>query len=194
MPTATTDTITPSDAPAQLLVVGLGDVLRADDGLGPTAVARLCGRWLPPPGARVIDGGTRGLALLPLLAAADTVILVDALATPGLQPGTLVRLTGDDVPSATRDQLSKHQEAIAEVLGALHLLDRLPRRLVLLGVVPESLDLGFGCTATVEAALEGLLARIRAEAAALGFPFAPRTEPAGPGDGCECASLKRALA
>lgn len=169
----------------KLLVVGLGDLLRSDDGLGPTAVARLCGRWQPPAGVRVLDGGSRGLALLPLLAGADAAILVDALAVPRRQPGDLVRLGGDEVADAARDHLSPHQEAVAEVLGALHLLDRLPRRLVMLGVVPESTAEGFGCTPRVEAALEPLLERIREEAAGLGFTFSPRPEQRCP-TGCEC--------
>lgn len=179
--------------PDKLLVVGLGDLLRADDGLGPTAVARLCGRWQAPAGARVVDAGTRSLTLLPLLGGAEAVILVDAVAAPGLPPGAVVRLDGDDVPSATRGQLSVHQEGVAEVLGALHLLDRLPQRLVLLGVVPESVEAGFGCTATVEASLEDLLARIRDEAATLGFPFVPRGDHGCPA-GCECATVLRSLA
>jgi hydrogenase maturation protease len=160
--------------PTSLLVVGLGDVVRADDGLGPTAVARLCGRWLPPDGVRVIDGGTRGLALLSLLAEAEAVILVDAVSVPGQPPGSQVRLQGAAVAAAARSQLSPHQQAISEVLGALQLFDRLPKDLVLLGVVPESADLGFGCTPAVEGALEELLVHIRDEAAALGHPFTPR--------------------
>ncbi len=158
-------------ADPELLVLGLGNVLCSDDGAGPAVVGRLAARWQAPAGVRVTDGGTLGLTLLSLLADADHVLLVDAVRVPGLAPGTLVRLTGDDVAAATREQLSVHQVGVADLLDALRLLDRLPRQLSLLGVVPESIELGFGCTPAVEAALEDLVTAVVDEAASLGFPF-----------------------
>lgn len=162
---------------AELLVVGLGNVLCSDDGAGPAVVGRLAAQWETPPGVTVTDGGTLGLSLLALLADAEDVLIVDAVTVPGLAPGTLVRLTGEDVPSATRDQLSVHQVGVADLLDALRLLDRLPRRLELLGVVPSSIELGFGCTPAVAASLEGLVAAVVNEAASRGFTFQPREDP-----------------
>ena len=60
-----------------LLVLGLGNVLLEDDGVGAAAVAFLLDRYEAPPGVQVLDGGTLGLSLLPYLDAADAVILVD---------------------------------------------------------------------------------------------------------------------
>src|SRR5574341_490099 len=69
-----------------LVVLGLGNVLLEDDGIGAAAVALLLERYEVPSGARVLDGGTLGLSLLPYLEDADSVILVDAIraeASPG---------------------------------------------------------------------------------------------------------------
>jgi hydrogenase maturation protease len=167
-----------ADSPVRLplLVLGVGNTLCTDDGAGPAAVERLLERWDPPIGVRVLDGGTLGLSLLPILADADAAILLDAVRVGEAPPGTLVRLTGDDVPTATRQQLTVHQVGVADLLDGLHLLGRLPERLVLLGVVPESIEIGYGVSACVEPTLEILAERAVAEAAALGFRFRPREE------------------
>jgi hydrogenase maturation protease len=127
----------------------------------------------PAPGVRVLDGGTLGLALLPTLEAADTVLIVDAIRSDG-PPGSLVRLEGEDVAQAAHDRLSVHQVGVSDLIGAARWQGSLPRRLLLLGLVPESIDLGLERTPAVEAALPALVDAVRAECAALGHPFLPR--------------------
>jgi hydrogenase maturation protease len=156
-----------------LLILGLGNLLCGDDGLGVAAVTRLAQRWEAPAGARVLDGGTLGLSLLPYLTEAERVILVDAVRADAA-PGTLVRLEGDDVGPAVRDRLSPHQVGVADLIDGLRLLDRLPYRLVLLGLVPDSLELAVDRTPEVEAHLDELVAAVVAEAGQLGFPFLPK--------------------
>jgi hydrogenase maturation protease len=156
-----------------LLVLGLGNVIYQDDGAGVVAVVRLLDGYRPGTGVRVLDGGTLGLALLPTLEAADAAILVDAIRTEQ-PPGTLVRLEGEEVADAAVERLSVHQVGVSDLLGAARWQGSLPRRLVLLGVVPERLDLGLERSPAVEAALPGLVEAVRRECAALGFPFLPR--------------------
>lgn len=163
-----------SSTRTSLLVLGLGNVLCGDDGAGPQVVARLAARYEAPPGVRIVDGGTLGLSLLSILADVPAAIVVDAVRVNGRAPGELVRLLDDDVATATREQLSVHQVGVADLLDALRLLDRLPRRLVLHGVVPDSVALAYGCTPAVEAVLDQLVERVRAEAAAFGFPLVRR--------------------
>lgn len=156
-----------------LLILGLGNVLCGDDGLGAAALARLARERVLPPGVDVCDGGTLGLALMPLLEAVRDVILVDAVRADA-PPGTLVRLEGDDVPAAALERLSVHQVGVADLLGALAWRGRMPRRLVLLGLVPETLELGLGRSPAVEAALPGLVSAVVGEAERLGARLAPR--------------------
>lgn len=182
-----------------LLVLGLGNVICRDDGLGVAAVMQLLDGFRPAPGVRVLDGGTLGLALLPTLEAADTVLIVDAIRSDG-PPGTLVRLEGEDVAQAAQDRLSVHQIGVWDLLGAARWQGSLPGRLLLLGLVPESMELGVERTPAVEAALPTLIDAVREECAALGHPFfpreaddPPRTErpPVGMVSGARCASSPR---
>jgi hydrogenase maturation protease len=157
-----------------LLILGLGNVLCGDDGLGAAAVARLAREWTCPPGVFVRDGGTLGLALVPLLEAARDVILVDAVRADAT-PGTLVRLEGEAVPAAALERLSVHQVGVADLLGALAWRGRMPRRLVLLGLVPETIDLHLGRSPAIDAALPALVAAVVADAARSGATLEPRT-------------------
>lgn len=157
-----------------LLVLGLGNVLCGDDGVGPAVIAELLRRYSPPVGVRVDDGGTLGLSLLPLLTEAERVLLVDAVQT-GEEPGTLVRLDGDDVAPAVRSRLSVHQVGVADLLDGLRLCGHWPRRLALVGVVPATLDLRLGRSPAVERALPAIVEAVVEEAAHWGFTFEPTT-------------------
>ena len=121
--------------PTPLLVLGLGNVLLRDDGVGAAAVALLLDRYQPPCNVRVLDGGTLGLSLLPYLEEAETVILVDAIKADAA-PGALVRLDGADVAPAVATRLSPHQIGVSDLLDGARWLDRYPARVVLLGIVP----------------------------------------------------------
>lgn len=158
----------------RLVVLGLGNVLCTDDGVGPAAVSRLWREWEPPSEVSVVDGGTLGMALMPLLETVGEAILVDAVAVDGQRPGSRVRLEGEDIPSAVLHRLSPHQIGVADLLDGLRLLGRTPPRLVLLGLVPESLGLGLEPTPTVAAAIPCLVDDIVVEASALGHPFRRR--------------------
>jgi hydrogenase maturation protease len=164
----------PPEKPVPLLILGLGNVLCGDDGLGAVAVHLLERRYRAPEGVEVLDGGTLGLSLLPHLEQAREAILVDAIRADA-PPGSLVRLEGDGVAPAVAARLSVHQVGVADLLEAARWRDRYPSRLILLGLVPESLELGVVRTARVEAALPGLVERIVAEAESLGHAFIPRT-------------------
>jgi hydrogenase maturation protease len=153
-----------------LLVLGLGNVLLEDDGVGSAAIALLHDRFEPRAGVRVLDGGTLGLSLLPYLQISDAVILVDAVRADGA-PGTLVRLDGDDVAPAVATRLSPHQVGVADLLDGARWLDRYPKRVILVGIVPESMALAVGLSPLVRASLPALVEQVVEEAEALGFAF-----------------------
>jgi hydrogenase maturation protease len=157
----------------EVTVLGLGNVLCRDDGVGVTAVHALLRAHEPPPGVRVVDGGTLGLALLDLLDADTTLVLVDAVAAAA-PPGTLVRLEGQDIGEAVATRLSPHQFGVADLLGAARLLSRYPAEVVLLGIVPQAIELGMGLTPPVAGALPALAQAIAVELARLGYPLVPR--------------------
>jgi hydrogenase maturation protease len=156
--------------PIRLLVLGLGNVLLSDDGVGPAAIARLRDEHQPPDGVLVLDGGTLGLSLLPYIEDADAVVLVDAVKADA-PVGTVLRLDGDDVGPAVATRLSPHQVGVADLLDGARWHERQPRDLTLLGIVPDSLELGVGLSPAVARALPRLIDRIVGEAARLGCGF-----------------------
>lgn len=159
----------------ELIVLGLGNVLCGDDGVGVEVIWRLRRDFELPPEVRLLDGGTLGLALMSEIAGAPAVLLVDAIRDEG-EPGTLVRLDGDEVAPAARHRLSVHQIGVTDLLDGLRLIDAYPASMTLLGVVPAGIELGIGFSPAVEAALPRLVAAVAAEIAARGFVVSPRLE------------------
>jgi len=161
-----------------VLVLGLGNVLLGDDGLGAAVVARLEREYFVPPGVRLVDGGTLGLSLLGLLAESDHVILVDAVRTDN-PPGSLVRLDGADVSAAVRDRLSPHQIGVADVLEAARLIDRYPASVTLLGLVPEAIELSVVRSHAVDSNLDVLVTAVVREVHSLGHEMVHEPDAAG---------------
>jgi len=144
------------------LVLGLGNILLSDDGVGVRVAERLIERYHFPPEVQVMDGGTLGLDLLGYVEDADRLVVVDALDV-GARPGTLARLVDDEVPAFLAPKISPHQMGLADLLAASRLSGHFPDELVLWGVQPESLDVGLELSPTVAAQVESLVERVLAE-------------------------------
>jgi hydrogenase maturation protease len=147
---------------AEVVVIGVGNVVLSDDGLGVHAVRRLRDRYALGDEVELIEGCTAGLLLLPSLADARCAVLIDAIDV-GAEPGTLVRLEGEDWQSAFASGLTAHDVALADLLAAAQLSGAWPERLVLHGVQPQDTDLGTELTPLVARALDPLLEVVRAE-------------------------------
>jgi len=126
-------------APA-VLVLGIGNLLWADEGFGVRAVETLQRGWRLPDNVRLLDGGTQGLNLIDAVRAADILVVFDAV-DYGLAPGTLKRIEGEEVPSFLgAKKMSLHQTGFQEVLALAQLLGGAPRHLLLIGVQPVELE------------------------------------------------------
>lgn len=152
-----------------LTILGVGNVLCTDDGVGPVAVSRLQ-REMHGKDVAILDGGTLGLSLLPIVEDTEKLILVDAVRMDAA-PGSLVILEGEDVLPAVRLRLSPHQVGVADLLDAARLRGTIPETLVLIGLVPESMALGFGLTEAVNGGLPALIDAILKTADELGYPL-----------------------
>jgi hydrogenase maturation protease len=155
-----------SDA-AETVVIGLGNVVLSDDGLGVHAVRRLRERYEISPGVELIEGGTAGLLLLPYVTDARRAILIDAI-DGGARPGTLVRLAGEAWATAFAIRMTPHDVGLADLLGALRLTAAWPEELVLYGAQPAATDVGSELSAAVAAALDPLVDAVAAELAGWG--------------------------
>lgn len=122
------------------LVLGIGNLLWADEGFGVRCVEAFAQRFRTPQGVVVMDGGTQGLYLLPYVQAARRLLVFDAV-DYGLPPGTLHLVEGEAVPRFLgARKMSLHQTGFQEVLAAAELTGQLPESLLLIGVQPVELE------------------------------------------------------
>ncbi|MFD1343855.1 HyaD/HybD family hydrogenase maturation endopeptidase [Litorisediminicola beolgyonensis] len=138
-----------------VLIMGIGNVLWADEGFGVRCVEHLAQHWSIPDGVTLLDGGTQGLYLLPFLEEADTLIVFDAI-DYGLEPGTLKIVEGDAVPRFMgAKKMSLHQTGFQDVIATAQLMGYCPEELLLIGCQPEELeDYGGGLREVVSAQIE----------------------------------------
>ncbi|HWA40234.1 MAG TPA: HyaD/HybD family hydrogenase maturation endopeptidase, partial [Gemmatimonadales bacterium] len=145
-----------SDPMPRTLVLGLGNPLMGDDGLGLAALQRLREEYEIPEMVFLVDGGTWGMNLLPLVESAEDLVLVDAINTNAV-PGTVIRLERDELPRYFAHKLSPHQIDLREVLALAEWRQTLPRDLVALGIQPLAVELGEGLSLPVANAMEDLV-------------------------------------
>jgi hydrogenase maturation protease len=144
----------------EVLVLGLGNLLNSDEGLGVHAIRALqTGYAADFPQVDFIDGGTLGLNLLPLVEESAALLLLDCV-DAGQAPGTVIELIGDQIPRYSGVKLSQHQTTFQEVLGLAEIREALPPRLLLIGVQPASLALGTELSPQVQACLPQILSRV----------------------------------
>ena len=130
----------PASPPERVLVLGIGNLLWADEGFGPRCIEALAEAHAFPPSVRLLDGGTQGLYLLPFLEEADALLVFDAV-DYGLEPGTLLTVRDGEVPAFMgAKKMSLHQTGFQDVLATAQLLGRCPERLTLIGCQPEELE------------------------------------------------------
>jgi hydrogenase maturation protease len=168
------DTLLPS---RRIVVLGVGNLLWADEGFGVRCVEALGNGWDLPPDVDVMDGGTLGLALVPLLLDATHVLLFDAVAHRG-EPGTLIVARDDEVPALMAgNKLSIHQVGVNDILASLDLLGHKPAHFTVVGVRPVELaDYGGSLTAAVQARVPEALELGIAELGRWGVEPRPRSE------------------
>ncbi len=136
------------------LILGLGNTIMSDDGVGPCVIDLLRKEPLPEQ-VSLLDGGTLGLDLLPYLEGIQRLIIVDAVEI-GQSAGTVIQLAGDQVPVALETKLSPHQMGMKDLLAVARLMGHLPDEIMLIGVQPGCLEMGTELTPPVTQALPTL--------------------------------------
>ena len=147
------------DYRCDILVLGIGNLLWADEGFGIRGLERLHAEWRFRPGVRLLDGGTQGLYLLPYVEGCRKLLILDAV-DYGLAPGTLKVVRDDDVPAFMGvKKMSLHQTGFQEVLSVAKLRGWNPESVTLIGCQPEILDdYGGSLSDTVKARMPEALA------------------------------------
>jgi len=133
-----------------ITVLGVGNPIMGDDGVGLeilTALQATC----EDPRVEFVDGTTGGLDLLPTVQDASRLLVLDAVV--GDVPGEVVVLVGDQIPRLLSTKLSPHQVGLLDIFAAARLLDAEPSEIVVVGVVPDMVEINIGLSDPVEAAV-----------------------------------------
>ena len=173
----------PTGPADRVLVLGIGNILWADEGFGVRVVEEFHRRFRCPDTVTVMDGGTQGLYLVQHVHEADRLIVFDAV-DYGLEPGTLLLVRDDEVPKFTGiKKMSLHQTGFQEVLSAADLLGHAPGHLLLIGCQPQDLeDWGGPLTAPVRGRIDDAIAAACSALAEWGIAVAPREAPLDPAE------------
>jgi hydrogenase maturation protease len=157
----------------KVTLIGLGNILMRDEGVGVYAVRYLEEHYEIPPGLEVVDGGTSGLDLLPYIENRDRVLIVDAVDFRK-EPGYIGVLGNQEVPALFGLKDSLHHLGLMDLLAAAQLLGVAPKTICLIGIQPLAIETGLDLTDVIQARLAPLAARILAQLQAWGLSLPSR--------------------
>jgi hydrogenase maturation protease len=141
------------------LVVGIGNLIMGDDGVGVRVVQQLAASPRVPHGVRFLDGGTLGLDLLHHLEGVERLLFVDAVDW-GAVPGSLIRMEGDEIPELFATRLSPHQVGLQDLLAVADLQGVTFASMVLWGMQPATIEMGLDLSPAVAERFPELLAKV----------------------------------
>jgi hydrogenase maturation protease len=150
--------MTKNTEPGRKVVLGLGNLLNRDEGLGVRALELLETRLGGKSDFELLDGGVLGLNLLMIVEECSHLLLLDAV-NAGKPAGTVVELTREQIPLYSGIQLSQHQVTFQEVLGLANIRGNLPEHLHLIGIQPADLSTGLELSTIVAGKLPEVVQR-----------------------------------
>ncbi len=158
-----------------MVVLGVGNTMMRDDGIGVRAVQALTQAYILPKSVRVVEGGVAGIRLLPFIQDADDLLIVDAVRGLGA-PGTIYRLDVTELPMGRGPLMSAHEFGVAELISMADLLGRLPRTRIL-GIQPfDVASIGMDLSEALRDCLPGILSAIAEELRVMGVDVKRRIE------------------
>ncbi len=160
----------------EILLLGMGNVLMQDEGIGVRAVEALECRYQLPDEVEVMDGGTTGTELLEPMRGIKHLIVADAVNT-GDPHGSLVGIVDQEVPAFFQTKLSNHQLGLSDLLALLTLTGEAPLHVTIIGLVPHFLENKLGLSPEAEAAVAPMVSMLAGELEALGVELVERDIP-----------------
>ncbi|WP_256760339.1 HyaD/HybD family hydrogenase maturation endopeptidase [Cohnella sp. WQ 127256] len=145
--------------PVQITVIGIGNTLYSDEGVGIHVLPLLEERMQHYKNVEIIEGATDGMRLLGPVEDTDHLIILDAI-NGGEAPGTIYSVYDEAIPAFYGIKMSVHQVGFQEVLFASRIRERVPAHMAMFGVQPASLEFGIGLSETVSSTLDALVDRI----------------------------------
>jgi len=160
-------------SPSQTLVLGVGNLLMSDEGVGLRVLERLVTTYHVPEEVLILDGGTLGLDLLYYLEGKKNLLLLDAVEAHK-EPGSTVRLEGEQVPAFLSIKISPHQIGISDMLFAAKFKGIYPPNVVLWGIQPERIEIGLELSETLSKKIDYLVAQVILELNKWGHQLQPK--------------------
>lgn len=157
------------------IVLGIGNTLISDDGVGVHILNKLNDEYTFPDNVTLIDGGTKGLDLLPFIEGSDRLLIVDA-ANFNKEPGTIDTITGDDIPQFLSMKLSMHQIGLPDMLFAAKLMEIAPSEVCLIGIQPKSMETGTELSEEINARFDALFDKVLEKLDDWGVEAVPRED------------------
>lgn len=158
-----------------ILVIGMGNVLMRDEGIGVRAVEELEARYEAPAHVRLMDGGTTGMELFEPMRNADCLIIADAV-NAKVPPGTLVRIANEEIRAFFQTKLSNHQLGLSDLLALLAFKGEMPQHVAIIGMVPHVLENKLGLSAPATAGLDEMVQMLVDELEKVGAGVTARDE------------------
>jgi hydrogenase maturation protease len=137
-----------SQKPERIAIMGIGNLLLKDEGIGVHVVQILQERNNLPDHVEIVDAGTAALDVLQMLGQVDRLIVIDAV-KGGCEPGTLYKFKPDDIRSTNRATTSLHQLGFIEALNIVEKLGNAPRDVTIIGVEPKEIEIGLELSAEI---------------------------------------------
>jgi hydrogenase maturation protease len=163
-----------------ILILGLGNILLRDEGVGVHAVNALAARYALPEGVEALDGGTSGMDLLDTVAGRGRLIVCDAIQSDAA-PGSAMRIDGSEIAAFFATRVSPHQLGLCDMLANLSLMGEKPEQVTIVGIVPGDLSLGTELSHAGRRGMENGIALVLEELAALDVRLAPEVMAAAGG-------------
>ena len=159
--------------PARTLVLGVGNLLMSDEGIGLRVLERLVTTYTVPEEVLILDGGTLGLDLLYYLEGKENLLLLDAVEARK-EPGYTIRLEGEQVPAFLSIKISPHQIGISDMLFAAKLKGIYPPNVVLWGIQPDRIEIGLELSETLQNKVNYLVDQVILELSKWGHQLHPK--------------------
>ena len=151
----------------KIVILGIGNVLLNDEGIGVKVIEYLQRHYEFPEEVELVDGGTGGIGLLEFVEKADILIVIDAI-NGGEPPGTVYKFSGKELPRSVVERLSLHEVNFLDILDLAAMRGNLPEKIVIIGVEPKSLEMEAILSPEVQAKIPELADAVIGELKALG--------------------------
>jgi hydrogenase maturation protease len=159
----------------EVVILGLGNILLSDEGVGVKIVQELIEKYEFPENVEVVDGAVGAFLLLPFIESAKKLLVIDAV-SGGEPPGTIYKFKDEDIPQQIMEKLSIHEVSFSDILNLAKLRENYPEEIVIIGIEPKSMEMSLELSEEVKSNYNKLLNEVFAQLKDWGIQVIPKTK------------------